>query len=395
MTTPTDIVLANLTVPPVRGNVSPLISTKPEHRDGSRPADDPDPQPTQGLIWQSNIDNEPPWHSGLSENDLGYPTGEPDRIQRATTHTFPQTFTSCYQDSYFGESQGNPGGIEAITFLEPGTGRNGSKAIRMARESYDPTGDGRYFASDSTLAKVLSEEEERSALYIEFWIKFPENWDTTPNQQSKIFRVSSWNRSGSEFQAFTGGNLGPIFVYDWTASSYGLRNGMYFRGGPHGQNYSMIGRIDDLPYQMSAGSLGDLPLNWTNHQVGAKKDGTSPQVPDRVNGGYILDNPGQIVTHAQVVGTAWNKFAFWLQMNSAPGIRDGVVRQWFNDEEIFYNEKVEWIPAGNYAMPKWNLVAVGGNDNFNVYPNSEKHQESYLIDGNGIVVRDSIPEDLL
>ena len=392
---PSNIVLRNLSTPPVKAS-DPLISTAPGLRTGTRGND---PTEFTGWLFEDGFDAQPDWHSMLPANDTGaHPTGEPDRIQRAGTHTFLNNWYSCYQDSYYSEFKGNPGGYATISVLDADSGeaRGGTgKCVRMARESYQPeSGNPNFWASDSQLGKYFPEGKDQ--LYIEFWIRFGPEWTAAAPWASKLFRVHSWSGQGSEYQGFADsdyseGQLGPIMLWDWNQTT-GVRNGLAFRGGPHGQNYSMdASRMPGLPRALVG--LGDLPLNWCDDTFGMAVGGGNPQVPDLVNGGYLADNPGQVVSHEQVYGTIWHKVAFFVRMNSAPGANDGVASMYFDGQRVFHNDQIAWVPSGSFVMPKWNFFSIGGNDNFQEYPNTDKRQEFYFIDD--VRVGDGIPEVLI
>ena len=395
---PADIILRNLSVPPVKGTSPPILDTSPELRDGTRSTGGgggPQPNP-QGLIFEDNFDDQPDWHSRLPENNTGaHPSDEPDRIQRAGTHTFLNKWYSCYQDGYYAADKGNPGGYSTISVLsaDAAEARGGTgKCLRITRESYTPiSGNPNFWASDDQIGTFFPEGYDQ--LYIEFWIRFGPEWTAAAPWASKLFRVHSWSGQGSEYQGFADsdyseGQLGPIMLWDWNQTT-GVRNALAFRGGPHGQNYSMNNtRMPGLPRGLVG--LGDLPLNFTTDTAGMAEDGGTPQIPDLVNGGYISDNMNQAPSHAQIYGTEWHKAAFFVRMNSAPGAYDGIARQWLDGQRIFNTEQVCWVPEGNFIMPKWNFVAFGGNDNFQEYPNEDKRQEFIFIDD--VKVYDAIPE---
>ena len=125
-------------------------------------------------------------------------------------------------------------------------------------------------------------------------------------------------------------------------------------------------------------------------------NGEDPKLPDRVNGGYIPLDPSVTISHDQIFGPgdSWTKMAFYVKMNSKPDATDGIFRQWINDEQIFNVTTIPWIRSSSSEdeNAKWNLVAIGGNDFFQTYDNSERHEEWYSIDD--VVIRNDIPESL-
>ena len=256
---------------------------------------------------------------------------------------------------------------------------NAGKSFVGWRESFDP-GWNRW-NSDGILAKYF--ENGFDQLYVSFYVRFGDNW--TPGGTSKLFRIYSWNGSGSPFQYFGDGNAGPIFLWDYNKNDYGLRNVHAYRGGPHGESYEMSG--DDIL---------DMPRNLNNlGDVGMAADGGTPEIVDQVKGGFISDDMDQTVSHEQVFGDSgnWTKVAFFVKMNSSPGVNDGVLIQWINNEQVFVNRKINWVDDNpDNKMVNWNVVAIGGNDFFQEYPNSELHEEWYSIDD--VVIATEIPSDL-
>jgi len=389
---PAPIVLRNLSPAPKKVSSppagEPVIATREDLRDGSRGT--AKGSVPQGVIFTESFDDIPDWHSGLPENDTGAsPAGLPDRVQRAATHTFIPGWYSCYQDPRFAPSMGYPNHRETISILAADSDktRNGTgKCYVGSRDSYDD-GNGTW-NSDSSLMRHLPAGYDQ--LYVEFWLKFSPEW-LTASGRSKLFRIVAWNGEPSEYDYFGGGNGGPALMWGWVASQYGIRDNLSFRGGPYGENYTMTDAdVSGLPRSLTG--LGDLPMNWTQDMVGMAPGGATPQVPDKVNGGFISDDLNQIVTHDQVFGSTYNKVAFFVKMNSAPDVKDGVCKQWFNDERIFSNEQIAWVGPTSQPMPKWNDVAIGGNDFFSERPNNEAYQDWYAIDD--IVCSTDIPAGL-
>lgn len=263
----------------------------------------------------------------------------------------------------------------------------GGKSFVAWRESYNPG--WKQWNSDGILAKYFESGFEQ--LYVSFYIRFGENW--TPSGTSKLFRIYSWNADGSPFQFFRDGNAGPIFIWDYSRNNYGIRNVHAYRGGPHGENYQMDNSdIPGLPRNLV--NLGDASYNFTEDTRGMSSDGSDPEIADLSSGGLISDDMSQTVTHEQIFGSSdnWTKVAFFVKMNSSPGANDGVLIQWINDEKIFVNRNINWVGenSGN-IMVDWNVVAIGGNDFFREYPNSERREEWYSIDD--LFISTEIPDD--
>jgi hypothetical protein len=365
-----NIVLRNLTNPPKKGNRPPIISTVPSLRSGFRP------RPV--VLFADNFDNQPDWHSAMHSTET---------VQRVSSgDTLPVGWTSARQEPVWAPSTGHNDRMENISILasnvDKARGGVGKSAVFTRDSNLEPSW---FWNSDGALVKVLDTDQKE--IYAEFWIRFSDNWTVDVNdlgKDSKIFRISSWNRQGSEYTAFEGGNLGPIAIWNWNTNEFGLRNKTTLRGGPHGDNYIINPNL--LPTWRGSS-------NFTDDTVGEGVGGSTPQIPDLVNGGFISDNMSQTVTHPQIFGSAgtWTKMAFYVRMNSSPNISDGVFKQWINDTQIMSVNNVPWVrPSNQETDIGWNLIEIGGNDFFKAYPDEDRRQEWYAIDD--LVVYNGIPD---
>src|SRR5690554_5109815 len=340
------------------------------------------------VIFSENFDNQPDWTSAMYSTDT---------VQRAKTHRIPEGWYSIRQDPTWAPSKGHSDRHEAIEILASNAhkarGGNGKSYVSW-RDSHDP-GWNRW-NSESMLMKNFPKGHD--AIYAEFWIRFSPNWyreyvSGTGSPTSKIFRISSWNGKDPEFENFSGGNNGPLVFWDHNVNAYGLRNALAFRGGPHGENYQFReGDIEGLPRGLIGN--GDISVSFAGDMANMGVGGTLSDIPDRVNGGRVPSGRYDIITHDQIFGPgdSWTKMAFYVKMNSAPGVKDGIFRQWINDKQVFFNTGIPWIRAsetGN-VNAKWNNVSIGGNDHFSAYPNEDRHEEWYSIDD--IVIRSDIPD---
>ena len=346
------------------------------------------PYNSVGVIFSESFDDQPDWVSPLG-------------VFRATEATIPDGWFSTRAFPKWAPSTGHPDRHEAIEILASNADKSRSgigKSFVSYRDCNDPGQS--YWNSESMLTKYFP--DGHSQIYAEFWIRFGPNWTRenitgSPMPYSKLFRVSSWRGNGSEYKAFSDGNLGPMALWIHNTSAYGMRMGIDLRGGPHSDNYQFVaGDLPDLGGFIVSGSNGDLNMSFKNSLSGMAKDGGYPSIPDRVNGGFITPSSGDI-EHDNVFGPgdAWTKMAFFVKMNSAPGVTDGEYRQWLNDEQVLFSTQIPWIrpSATEDENAKWNIVAIGGNDLFQTYPNADRREEWYSIDD--LVVRDSIPENLL
>lgn len=379
---PAPIVLRNLTpetkIVPNPPAGQPVIATKAELRDGSRGAA---PQPTPvGVLFQDSFDDQPDWHN------LMYTLEQSQNV--AGGDTLPVGYQFLYMEDRYNPEAGDLDKGRSIEILaanaDRARGGTGKSAV-FHRESHDRGFNN--FASDAQLVSVLDSDYDE--LYAEFWIRFSPNWfqrTGTGAWQSKMFRFGSWSRIGSPLNG-AAGEVGPRFIWDYKRDDFGVRNLMGMLEGPHGSTAYV-----SHPRNGS--------LNYTTSTAGQGVGGSDPQIPNLVDGGFLIDLGGAPTTHEQIFGTTdvWTKMAFYVKMNSAPGVADGVLMQWINDEQFNNTRDIPWVtddPATNpnLEMVKWNYFAIGGNDYFQAYPNEDKFEDWWAMDD--LVVRDSIPESLL
>jgi hypothetical protein len=355
-----------------------------------------------GVIFSESFDDQPDWHSGLAANDVDS-TGTPDTIQyTAGGHLLPNNWDYVYQNPtlspYLGDTTKRD--VISIVAADSSKARGGTgKCFLQQRVSDSASGS---FTSDGQLNKLLDGSggvgAGYDAVYFEFYIAFDPTWsgyNGTDQNLAKLVRLASWNGVFSPFVAFPGGNEGPLFLWNYSIDSFGVRNLWGTRGGPWGDNYYMpVGDIGNIP--RSNGRVASL--NYVGDTVGRGVNGTTPQITDKINGGFLSDNLSQTVSHEQVWGTGgtYTKVAFYVKMNSAPGVADGQIIQWLDDVQMMTAGGINWVPSltqGLTEMPKWTSLAIGGNDFFKNYPIGDGRQEWWALDD--LVVRGSIPEYLL
>jgi len=255
------------------------------------------------------------------------------------------------------------------------------KSFVAWRESYDLG--WKNWNSDGILAKHL-EDGGLEKVYVSFWIRFSDQF--TPDGATKLFRISSWDEDERIFGYGPDRNNGPVMIWDYSHNAYGQRNSLSFRGTPHETNYYLNNPgLVDFPREIH---MGDVSLNFDNNIRDLNGDGVNDnEVSLRsLISGDLLSG---IVTHDDVYGSKWHKIEFYVEMNSAPGVRDGAAMQWIDDQLVFKNTQIPWMGFESEGGRKFNVVALGGNDFFRFYPNDDGHEEWYAIDD--IEIHDSIP----
>jgi hypothetical protein len=326
------------------------------------------------VIFLENFDEQPDWTSTM------FSTGKMQK--RSAGAVLPDGWDLIYQDTTWSPETGYNDSHASLEILKKNRdkARGGEgKAAVMWRESYSMG--WKNWASDSQLWKYL--EGGHKELYVEFYIRFSSNWwqrelNNTGNWTSKLFRVGSWDGVGDEVNGAAGA-LGPIALWDYKQDNYGARNVVAFRGGPWGENYKFNGEY-----------RGGGSLNYTTDTIGQEEGGLNPAHTNILTGALLAKGP--TAWHEDVFGPTehWTKMAFYVKMNSAPGITDGVYRQWIGGERIVNLENIPWVMENSEnKMVKWNYFAIGGNDYFQPYPNEQQFEDWYAIDD--LVVRSSMP----
>lgn len=370
---PANIILRNLTTPPVVATVSPFISTIPGQRDGTRTGGGGGGTGT--LLFEDGFDSQTDWVA---------PEPADWTLFTWAGDSLPTGWNALWNSG--DEYPANPN-----LAIGPSTLDVSGKALKIWREWHSTN----TFASNGYIAKLFA--NDYNEMYIEFEIAFQAGWTENTSAQTKVFRVFSSDRDPVNFfQAFDNGHQGPLTLWDYASSStYGLRNGLYFRGGPHGENYSMTDAdLAGIGRAVSSGSLGDISMNWTEDMQGNLTGGGSPQIPDKLNGGF-LPTTG-IVSHQQVFGPpgTFTKLGFYVKMNSAPDVPDGIYRQYLDDQLIVDSEAVRWVGPTTKPMPGWNAFGLGGNDSWTGSPWTSADQREELYEIRRVAVFDGLPGGL-
>lgn len=318
------------------------------------------------LVFSETFDPLEDWTSTLHSTNGGQTVWLGDVL--------PGSWSAIYQGTSWSPEKGHNDRHASLEILATNAakarGESGKSAV-FWRESMSLGWNN--WASDAQFLKVL--EEEYDELYIEYWIRFSPDWwhrNNHGNWSSKMFRVGSYRGTGSIFNG-AGGNVGPRLIWNYKLDAYGARNSITLLEGPHGATGNT-----------ATGVKGSR--NFTSHTRGMGENGQDPKVPDLVNGGYLVDFSGS-TTHDQVYGPTdrWTKLGFYVRINSAPGVADGVLRQWINDVQFHNDEEVTWITDNPSVNPEgkmvgWNYFGIGGNDYFQPIPNEQRFEDWYAID---------------
>lgn len=357
----------------------PFFTTGASGRDGVRgTVSEPADPPAVGILFEEHFDDQPDFTSIMhpTSSDLG-------NQEVVLGDTLPNNWDKLFAQARWTPDTGYPDNHPSLEILAANSDKSRSGTGKSAvywRESY-----GSSWNSDAQLIKLL--DSYHTEIYAEFWMRFSPNWwqrdvNNFGPWDSKMFRIGSWSGTGEIWNS-QGGEVGPRFFWGYKKDDYGLRSLITLKEGPHGSNTDT-----------STGGQGSL--NYKNHIEGMGVNGSDPEIPDLINGGFIKDAAGSI-EHEQVFGTAdvWTKMGFYLKVNSEPGAPDGILRMWINDVQFWNDTGITWYDTNSTPeqMVGWNYFAIGGNDYFGGEPRENLFEDWWALDD--LVVRDNIPEDLL
>ena len=376
---PANITIEGRAPATIKGNLPPLIDTAEAARGGFRAGDDSGGDNPVGVIFSENFDDQPDFTSTM------YTTKAGQEVWNG--NTLPDNWDALFQGTERSPETGYPNNHASIEILAANADKTRSgtgKSMVNWREAYDP---GK-FASDSQMARLLGQEYDE--IYVEFWIRFSDNWYSRNNigsVTSKVFRVGHYAGPPANIVNGQEGGIGPLFYWGYNHSNFGLQSNPAYRSGPPGENYFF--NYDDYGLEQQ--------YNYTSKTIGMAVGGGNPQVVDQVNGGILADvDRYDFISHDQLHGPTerWTKMAWYVKMNSAPGVADGVMMQWVNDQRVQIVETVPWAGTNTEnKMVGWNYIAIGGNDYFLKAEEGTFLEDWYAIDD--LVVRDSIPGELL
>jgi len=379
---PENITIAGRTPATIKGNLPPLIDTAPAARGGLRAGDDSGGDNPVGVIFSDDFNSQPDWKGQVEINGT--------YVQNPTLPTGWDAFRSV--GARYAPSKGDMDKHETIEIVS-GVGSGDGKCLVKWRDSSTLAQPG-VWKSDGILSKFIP--GGLSEVYCKYGLELQPGWTSDATSNAKAFRFSSLKDGFDEWAFGTSAERGhgPMLFHDINYSStWGLYNLAAMRGFPNNTNYyfGTSGVPSGLPRSMNQGSM---PLNWVDNVTDLNNDGTDDNPP------YISKVDGLPMSGKTEVAEAYgfgeiNIFEHYVKMNSAPGVADGVYKQWINGFLTFSNSNIAW--AGPDAtvenMPKWNRVMLGGNDYFPVHDESLKHEEwsAYHF----IEIRDSLPENLV
>ncbi|NTW27476.1 MAG: hypothetical protein HGA36_04075 [Candidatus Moranbacteria bacterium] len=239
---------------------------------------------------------------------------------------------------------------------------NGKSFIVYNEAHIGASGDG--WGADGMLSKLF--DQDYPELYARIWLRTQADWKWANNNDMliKMFRIKHFDRSGSIFLNFTGGNNSPLFLWQFKHSnSWGTRWVNSITCDPQATDYYCTTNVSG-DHLFVAGDMNVEP-----------------------------NSPGM------VADTAWHQLDFHLKMNTYEPtnqacIDNGLggwcsngIYQFSYDGVMGENHSdVAWKRTGSDESVGWNTVDLGGNA-FNNYNNEWVTNHAYNIDD--IVVQNS------
>lgn len=325
--------------------------------------------PITGTQFAESFDSQDDWQTGDKDNIYTLPNNwdyaRTDETWHPVDHTDAQPSIKISGDT-----------------PEQVFGGNG-KALVNYVESYNDTSNGG-FTSDGVLSKDLTPTDE---LYVQFKLKFQPGFAANDEYGTlKLFQALSYDNEGPREKLNEQGHSAPVYYFEWVQSEWGLRHSHKFRCDAQSDNfYCTDPKIQNPPREIN---WGGMSTNYTSDI-----SSLAPQIPDLVMGGNIPSTG--TVYHNQVFGDQWHNLAFYLKQNSAPGVTDGTLKVWLDDNLIINMNEIAWIGNNGDMDSKWNNVTFGGMEKFHfnldeTAPISDR-ERWYSIDD--IIILDHVPTD--
>ncbi len=313
---------------------------------------------TLTAIFEDNFDAQSDFANGLGNPNSNGTAAEACRsgfeAACATLPTCWDVFASGerFHPAIIANASAQPG--LQINDFEPrgGTG----KSLIIWDESY---GTNSQWGSDALLGKKFLPGYDD--IYAEMWIKFQPNYrwqymETTKGiNYAKVLRMS---HSDSD-PISTGGNgtNAPMTILDikvWCDD---------FFNGPRTNRMALQAQVRCDPQE-------------TNYQCPGRNFGLTgnisvPGVPGINGDAAFLDTFGN---------GEWHKIGMRMALNSAPGVEDGILMVWYDDQLVSSSTIVTFLETGAPQDHLITTVLLGGNMNNVVEPEANQFEQWYAID---------------
>ncbi len=294
--------------------------------------------PGQGTEFLESFDAQSDWTSSDKNDVHSYPANWDYAYTRETWH--PSEIVDAQPSIMIsGEQTGQVAG---------GTG----KALVNYVESFNDT-QYKGYTSDGSITKDFEATDE---LFVQFKLKFQPGFAASDDYGiSRLFKIVSFDGNGPREKLNRRGHSAPIYEFSWAQTKWGVRHLHNFRCDAQESNFRCTNpSILNLPRGIHGGNMS---ANFTNDIMKL-----APQLPDLTMEGN-LPTKG-IVFHDQVYGDKWHTLSFHLKQNSAPGVADGMLEFWLDEQLILSMDQIAWIGVDGDMDAKWNSITFGGVDRF-------------------------------
>ena len=237
--------------------------------------------------------------------------------------------------------------------------RGGSgKAFTFWSEVCDSCG----WASDGLLSIEL-DPVGYEELYVRYYMKFQPDWQwtITRSAEQKFMKISHLD-NGNPFSYFQNGNHHPLLnpkLSKWdTGMADIVMNPVY--------------RYTNVYYPDQA-----IPSHARNANFYFPPTGNYGGTGTDFWDSEWLETPaGQ----GMIGDGDWHSWEFYVKMNSAEGVEDGVYTFWQDGVLIANETDLAWQDNGATERKLWNSVQLGGNNNNPYAPQSAELEQWYAID---------------
>lgn len=246
----------------------------------------------------------------------------------------------------------NDPSLEANFQLSAEQARGGTgKALKLYDESYGNSGQ---WGSDILLSKKF--DQGYNDLYVEFWVKFQPGYrwhllEAGHGQNSaKIMRIS--HRQEGSFPSTYGAN------------------------GSHGP-MSLMNIIPQITH-----GENEITRLYGNRRCAPQT--TNYFCSDEGSGriiGPISNGSNTNSLWAEAFGDdQWHKIAMRMKLNSAPGVTDGSLMIWYDDQLLGVSPTIDWLGIDTTEPRLLNYVTISGNMHNYPEPEANQLEQWYALD---------------
>lgn len=326
--------------------------------------DTPVPVVSASVLFEENFDVQADWT----------PTGtdcsrvSPEKCNAGVPDT-PTDWSYYRCEDLWNPGTGNPS-HNYCQRISSEQGRGGSgKAWIKSSESSHAEGESNYH-SDAILMKEFTAADGFDAagyeeMYISFYLRFDPTWQfhtngATGGAEFKLVRMGHID-AGNDLEVWqlgSTGNTAPFLLYQMKHSDmWGFRGHHEPRCDAQNPNYYCDNDIGQDPLYI-------CPVGQT-----CTGNGTV--------GGQPQDDP----TFAEMFYPGqWIKFEYYMKLNSAPGVSDGIYKHWVGDVLQHSKTDLQWRYSDSDASVKLNFFSIGGNWNNFIGDPLDKTEQEYAID---------------